>query len=493
MNVCGAGWLFDGIELTMISFIVPQLTDEWSLSPVQAGSLGSAVFLGMMFGAWLGGIISDKIGRKLVFCGSVFITATFGLASSFSNGYVAFLFLRFFVGLGLGAMVPVDFSLFMEFIPPKNRGAILGVLNIYWSVGAAFECLIAWICLQAGGFSLDTGWRWVVALSSIPGFIIFISRLFVPESPRYNLLRQRGGEVHRVINSMAEINCVSKDNPALGWVYKRSKWRLRVPKIEKQLNPWEQLKCLFHKDYILGTLLLWLIWFMMSFGGWGFNFLLPIVFVKLQDNNVYLNTFWVTGVGFISNIITLFVIDRISRRALMSSTFIVTGILTAVVGVSEDPIYVLVLSMLSNFFSSFPWAVVYTYTPEFYPTAFRATGMGTCSAFTRLAGTITPIVGEVLLKSNYFFPFLVFGIAFFVAGICGIFLPRDTLGVALEDVAGESHFLPNSKSHFGVEQLSTYGDSAPPSVDDLTSSLLNEEKDRNEGYNPPSNETAINV
>lgn len=61
MNVCGAGWLFDGIELTMISFIVPQLTDEWSLSPVQAGSLGSAVFLGMMFGAWLGGLYFQKL------------------------------------------------------------------------------------------------------------------------------------------------------------------------------------------------------------------------------------------------------------------------------------------------------------------------------------------------------------------------------------------------------------------------------------------------
>ncbi|EFC40996.1 sugar transporter [Naegleria gruberi] len=486
MNICGAGWLFDGIELTMISFIIPQLTDEWSMTPVQAGSLGSAVFAGMMIGAWLGGIVSDKVGRKWIFCGSVFISATFGLASSFSNGYIAFIFLRFFVGLGLGAMVPVDFSLFMEFIPPKNRGAILGVLNIYWSIGAAFECLIAWICLQAGGFSLETSWRWVVALSSIPGFVIFISRLFVPESPRFNALRNKASEVHKVINTMAEVNCISRDDPKKGWIFRRSKWRLRLPKVEKQLSPWEQLKNLFAKDYILGSFLLWIIWFFMSFGGWGCKFLLPIVFIKLQNNNVYLNTFYVTGVGFISNIFTLFIIDRISRRALMSSTFIITGLLTAVVGISEDPIYVLVFSMLSNFFSSFPWAVVYTYTPEFYPTSFRATGMGTCSAFTRLAGTITPIVGEVLLKENYFIPFLVFGIAFFISGVAAIFLPRETLGQALEDVSGESHFLPNSKSHFQVETLGT--PSVPSSSTDLTSSLLEEDK-----IYTASNDTAINV
>jgi len=218
--------------------------------------------------------------------------------------------------------------------------------------------------------------------------------------------------------------------------------------------------------------------------------LLPIVFTKLQNNNVYLNTFWVTGVGFISNIFTLLIIDRVGRRALMSSTFIITGILTAVVGISEDPVYVLVMSMLSNFFSSFPWAVVYTYTPEFYPTSFRASGMGTCSAFTRLAGIVSPLVGEVLLKQSYFIPFLTFGIAFFLGGVASIFLPRETLGATLEDVAGESHFLPNSKSHFGVEQLSTMGDSVPPSRDDLTSSLLDEEEQQ---IPSASNDTAINV
>ena len=69
MNVCGAGWLFDGIELTMISFIVPNLTDEWSLSPAQAGSLGSAVFAGMMIGAWCGGLYfccNDISGSELL-------------------------------------------------------------------------------------------------------------------------------------------------------------------------------------------------------------------------------------------------------------------------------------------------------------------------------------------------------------------------------------------------------------------------------------------
>ena len=112
--------------------------------------------------------------------------------------------------------------------------------------------------------------------------------------------------------------------------------------------------------------------------------------------------------------------------------------------------------------------------------------MGTCSAFTRLAGTITPIVGEVLLKENYFIPFLVFGIAFFISGVAAIFLPRETLGQALEDVSGESHFLPNSKSHFQVETLGT--PSVPSSSTDLTSSLLEEDK-----IYTASNDTAINV
>jgi hypothetical protein len=78
---------------------------------------------------------------------------------------------------------------------------------------------------------------------------------------------------------------------------------------------------------------------------------------------------------------------------------------------------------------------LYLYTPESYPTVFRTTALGACSAMTRLAGTITPVVGEALLHKTYWLPFITFGIALAIAGILSPFLPFETLGRTLEDVA----------------------------------------------------------
>ena len=57
MFICGAGWFFDGVELLLISFILPELQSHWGLVSWQAGLCGSSVFFGMMIGATIGGFI----------------------------------------------------------------------------------------------------------------------------------------------------------------------------------------------------------------------------------------------------------------------------------------------------------------------------------------------------------------------------------------------------------------------------------------------------
>jgi putative MFS transporter len=255
MQLCGGGWLFDGIELSLVSFIIPALVTQWGVTPVQSGAMASVVFLGMAIGAQFGGVISDRLGRKIVFIGSVFIVAIFGLASAFAIEYYSFLFLRLCVGLGLGACVPTDFSYLMEFIPRHNRGTILGVLNIYWSIGSILECLMAWACLSEGAFPPGQGWRYLVAFSSIPGFIMFFSRLLVSESPRFMLINGRTDEAINLVHRIAKWN--RKPVPH-GY--------LEAPHPDHKLAVLEQFKGLFRYPYLRVTLLLWPIWFMTSYG-----------------------------------------------------------------------------------------------------------------------------------------------------------------------------------------------------------------------------------
>jgi MFS family permease len=83
-------------------------------------------------------------------------------------------------------------------------------------------------------------------------------------------------------------------------------------------------------------------------------------------------------------------------------------------------------------FSS-PWGVIYAYTPEVYPTTLRTTGVGLCAFFTRLAGTITPLFGTTLLSYGFMYPFISYGIALLIAGICSLLLPIETLNRELQD------------------------------------------------------------
>lgn len=79
--------------------------------------------------------------------------------------------------------------------------------------------------------------------------------------------------------------------------------------------------------------------------------------------------------------------------------------------------------------------LLYLYTAESFPTVFRATAVGACTAVTRVAGAITPVIGEAMLTQSYVLPFVIYGVVLAVAGLLAPFLPIETLGKNLKDVS----------------------------------------------------------
>ncbi|KAL9651472.1 hypothetical protein ABK040_001419 [Willaertia magna] len=472
-NICGLSWLFEGFQSTLISFLIPQISLQLNLqNSLQSGSLGSIFFFGMIFGSFFGGFLSDLIGRKFISCSSILFATFFAILSCFSIHFWMLFSLRLFIGVGCGAMLVTDYSLLMEFIPSKSkRGRLMSVMQIYWALGALIECVIAYVSVEVIGKSfnegnvLSQGWRWCIMISSVVGVFIFILRLiFVYESPRYYLVREEYEKVDRIMDGIAKWNGKKLDgnvrvrllvvtssgngdnggnsgNNSVGMEGNEEMVMTQQPMYKLSLL--QQLTILFSKDYVFSTVLLCCVWFLMSYGGWGFSFLIPIVFQDLDIGNVYLNTFYVTLVGLLSSVLVVIIIDRVPRKMLLTVSFILTGLVTAFIGVNSESNYkMLVLAMSSNFLASFPWATLYIYTPEIYPTSIRATGMGICSAFARVAGTLTPLIGTIMLeKAGNFVPFLTFGIAFALAGLFCFLLPRETLNQTLVDIPSKQQVL----------------------------------------------------
>ena len=63
----------------------------------------------------------------------------------------------------------------------------------------------------------------------------------------------------------------------------------------------------------------------------------------------------------------------------------------------------------------------------------RTTGVGLCAFFTRLAGTLTPLFGTTLLQYGFMYPFMTYGAALLIAGVCSALLPIETLNRELQD------------------------------------------------------------
>lgn len=121
--LCGVGYFAEITELVVVSFVAPSIARQMGLGSFQYGLLGSSSFIGMAAGALFWGFVSDTYGRQLVFNATVWLTFFGGFLSSFSPNYLVLLLLRFTAAFGIGGMMPVDYTVFLEFLPTHDRGS----------------------------------------------------------------------------------------------------------------------------------------------------------------------------------------------------------------------------------------------------------------------------------------------------------------------------------------------------------------------------------
>jgi len=194
----GVGWALDAMDVGLISYVMAALVAEWSLSNTQASWLGSIGFVGMMIGASVGGLLADKWGRRNVFALTLL---TYGIATgaaAFSVGLVMLLILRFIVGVGLGAELPVASTLVSEFAPRKNRGRIVVALESFWAVGWIMSALLGYFLVPKEWCGWP-GWRWALLVGIVPAVYALVVRHGLPESVRFLESRGRLAEAERSV------------------------------------------------------------------------------------------------------------------------------------------------------------------------------------------------------------------------------------------------------------------------------------------------------
>ena len=135
LGIAGLGWMFDAMDVGMLSFIIAALKIDWTLTPQQMGWIGSVNSIGMAIGALLFGLWADKIGRKKIFIITLLIFSIASGISALTTTLSVFLIFRFFIGMGLGGELPVASTLVSEIVPAKDRGRIIVLLESFWAFG----------------------------------------------------------------------------------------------------------------------------------------------------------------------------------------------------------------------------------------------------------------------------------------------------------------------------------------------------------------------
>lgn len=417
----GVGWALDAMDVGLISFIIAALSQQWALTKGEAGLIASVGFVGMAVGATLGGLLADRFGRRQVFALTLLVYGVATGASALVGGVAALLVLRFLVGLGLGAELPVASTYVSEFAPARIRGRLIVILEAFWAVGWTASALIGFLVIPASDF----GWRWAFALGAIPAVYALIVRWGLPESPRWLASRGRIAEADRIVSAF-ETDARVASAPAI---------KKEPPSRAMATTAGARLATLWHSEFRLRTACLWLVWLGVNFAYYGAFIWIPSILVDAGFDLVrsFGFTLIITLAQLPGYAVAAWLIEVWGRRTTLSVFLLGSAVSAVLFGTATTEATIIATGMALSFFNLGAWGALYAVTPEIYPTSLRGTGAGWAAGIGRIASIVAPLTVPVLLVAGGApLLFVVFGACFLGAAAAAWGL-ADRSGEALDD------------------------------------------------------------
>ena len=420
--ISGFGWMFDAMDVILIAFLVTPIKNEFALDATRTSLVVSAGFVGMFLGAAISGRLADRYGRRTVFQITLIVFSIGSLLSAAAPSFELLLAARIVTGLGLGGELPVVSTLVSEFAPRASRGRFIVLLESFWAYGTVLAGLIAIFVLP------QWGWRGAFLVGALPALYVAYLRGALPESPRFLASIGRATEADAVVRrveregggALITVSHVQGPPPATSMA---------------------TLGDLFSGTLARRTVMLWLLWFGIVFTYYGIFLYLPSLLAARGLSEVRSNEFF-----FLSTIAQIpgyfsaaFFVERWGRKPTLVLYLLGTAASAFLFGNAGTGSDAFLWASLLSFFNLGAWGILYTLSPELYPTMIRASGAGFAAAVGRLGGILAPFAVPVLVpilgQSGVFglFTALVVGTALVVA-----VLGEETRGRSLEELAAST-------------------------------------------------------
>lgn len=375
--------MVDGFDAMSIAYVAPVIAKEFALTPEIMGQLISSALAGLMIGAFLGGPLADKFGRKPIIIASALIMGVFSLLTAISSGTTELFLYRFLTGLGLGAVMPNINILTAEFAPARRRALLMTAMYAGLPLGTIVGGLVSAILIE------NMGWQSVFVVGGvIPILLAPILYYHLPESP-YFLAYKKGSSASlaKIVNAIAPQSKATSSTP------------IAVDTPAESAG----VRALFAPDRRVVTILLWLTFFanlltLNAIIGWLPSLLSAAGFPL---DRAILTTILFSAGGIIGGLTIAAAIDRYGAIPTMKVSYVAAMIAVAFVGQVTAFLPLLMVALFlagaATMGSQFGLNAV---ASSSYDTGSRATGLGWALAMGRLGGIAGPIfVGAAMAAS----------------------------------------------------------------------------------------------
>ena len=396
MGLCALLLIFDGYDLFIYGVVLPVIMDEWGLTPLEAGALGSYALFGMMFGALVFGTLADRIGRKkgITICFLLFSCAT--VANGFASSPTEFGVYRFLAGLGCGGLMPNVVALMNEYAPKKLRSTLVAVMFSGYSLGG--------MCSAGLGIFLlpRFGWEVMFFAAVVPLLLLPVILLYLPESVGFLVRQGRSQEARALLKRVQPELQIPADA------------ELHMVDTSGQKN---SVLDLFRGGRLLGTLSIWVAFFccllmVYALGSW-----LP----KLMANAGYslgssLSFLLALNFGgMFGAILGGWLGDRFDLGKVVVAFFVVSVASISLLGIKTPMPVLYTLITIAGATVIGTQILLYAAAAQFYGLSIRSTGLGWASGIGRNGAIVGPLLGGALLGINL--PLQMNFIAFAIPGV----------------------------------------------------------------------------
>mmetsp|Transcript_22247 Transcript_22247/g.34140 ORF Transcript_22247/g.34140 Transcript_22247/m.34140 type:complete len:594 (+) Transcript_22247:148-1929(+) len=450
----------DATEILMLSYLLADsrfredmFSEDSSSSMEGAEYLASSIFVGMLIGGTVLGFLSDRIGRRPALLLGLLTNSVAGMCSSlpiFAPSFVSLTMWRFVAGVGIGATVPPLFTLASEWSSKEVRGVFVTAVASFWMVGSIFVSSLAWCLFQLDPKHELPIWRVFAATCALPSLLgAWMVYNYVPESPRFYLAAEKcdyelaakscnqmamllnvhldhekestllgAAFDHRAVHPLTKDELFShhQENAANNFNFSENAHSpTNRAKLNQTINSTvDSLRKLYSSQLLPRTTLpLQLLWFCLSFATYGITTWINTLFVEIQLENIYFNSFLFALSSLPGNIVSMVYSDRYGRKKMLIGSLIgaacglVVFATTVYAGSRQEndgqsntsmQTFVIVLCACAfQAFGTISWNTIDIITAEMFPTNVRSAGMGVCTATGRLGGILSQCINAKLI------------------------------------------------------------------------------------------------